>query len=170
MHLADSFIMCQTAFTVIPSPHAFPTLLTLRKSLPRSMPAAPSHTPNSLFTQSGTGTVRTWPELRQNSMRTENGTIPCDGCPIQGIPSPSSAKILSRRSTRAVYLYILRMEEPGRFHDATLVRIRQPDRTGGAALPGAHGKGRDLRLWCEFFRLAFPSRVRHVCCHRVSSD
>jgi hypothetical protein len=25
--------------------------------------------------------------------------------------------------------------EPGRFHDATLVRIRQPDRTGGAALP-----------------------------------
>jgi hypothetical protein len=24
------------------------------------------------------------------------------------------------------------MEEPGRFHDATLVRIRQPDRTGGA--------------------------------------
>src|SRR5260370_4681332 len=35
----------------------------------------------------------------------------------------------------AVYLYILRMEEPGRFHDATLVRLRQPDRTGGAALP-----------------------------------
>ena len=29
----------------IPSPHAFPTLLTLRKSLPRSMPAAASHTP-----------------------------------------------------------------------------------------------------------------------------
>ena len=34
-----------------------------------------------------------------------------------------------------MYLYILRMEEPGRFHDATLVRLRQPDRTGGAALP-----------------------------------
>jgi len=35
--LADSFTMCQTAFTVIPLP-CFPTLLTLRKSLPRSMP------------------------------------------------------------------------------------------------------------------------------------
>ena len=31
------------------------------------------------------------------------------------------------------------MEEPGRLHDAALVRIRQPDRTGGAALPVAPG-------------------------------
>ena len=50
--------------------------------------------------------------LRQNSMRTENSAIPCrDGCPIQVISSPSNAKNLSR-GTRAVYLYILRMEEP----------------------------------------------------------
>ena len=62
------------------------------------------------------------------------------------------------------------MEEPGRSHDATSVRIRQPDRTGGAALPVAHEKGRDLRLWCEFFRLAFPSRVRDVCGPRGSSE
>ena len=43
------------------------------------------------------------------------------------------------------------MEEPGRFHDATLVRIRQPDRPGGAALPVADEKGRDrlLRRACE---------------------
>jgi hypothetical protein len=34
------------------------------------------------------------------------------------------------------------MEEPGRLHDAALVRIRQPDRTGGAALPVADEKGR----------------------------
>src|SRR5260221_4747793 len=55
--------------------------------------------------------------------------IPCrDGCPIQVIPSPLSAKNLSRRSARAVYLSILRMEQPGRFRDATFVRIRQPDR------------------------------------------
>ena len=107
--------------------------------------------------------------LRQNSMRTENSAIPCrDGCPIQVIPSPSSAMNLSRR-TRAVYLYI-RMEELERFHDATLVRIRQPDRTGGAALPVAHEKGRDLRLWCEFFRLVFPSRVRDVYGPRGSSE
>ena len=62
------------------------------------------------------------------------------------------------------------MEEPGRFRDATSVRIRQPDRTGGAALPVADEKGRDLRLWCEFFRLAFPSRVRDVCGPRGSSE
>jgi len=62
------------------------------------------------------------------------------------------------------------MEEPGRFRDSTLVRIRQPDRSGGAALPVAHEKGRDLRLWCEFCRLAFPSRVRDACGPRGSSE
>jgi Bacterial regulatory helix-turn-helix proteins, AraC family len=63
----------------------------------------------------------------------------------------------------------IRMEEPGRFHDATLVRIRQPDRTGGAALPVADEKGRHRRLRCEFFRLAFPSLVRDVCGPRKSA-
>jgi hypothetical protein len=65
------------------------------------------------------------------------------------------------------------MEDPRRFRDATLVRIRQPDRTGGAALPVAHEtheKARDLSLWCEFFRLAFPSRVRDACGPRDSSN
>jgi hypothetical protein len=62
------------------------------------------------------------------------------------------------------------MEEPGRFRDATLLRIRQPDRTGGAALPVAHEKGRDLLLRREFFRLAFPSRVRDVCGPHGSSE
>jgi hypothetical protein len=47
------------------------------------------------------------------------------------------------------------MEEPGRLHDAALVRIRQPDRTGGAALPVADEKGRDRRLRC-----VLPSGVR----------
>jgi hypothetical protein len=109
--------------------------------------------------------------LRQNSRRPENSAISCcDGGPIQVIPSPSSAKNLSRGPPPAVYLYILRMEEPGRFHDATLVRIRQPDRTGGAALPVAHEKGPDLRRWCEFFRLAFPSQVRDACGPRGSSE
>ncbi len=63
MFLADSFTMCQTAFTVIPSPHALPTLLTRRNSLPRSIAAAATQSFNSLLTQSGTGTVRTWPSL-----------------------------------------------------------------------------------------------------------
>jgi hypothetical protein len=67
---------------------------------------------------------------------------------------PSSTKNLSRRNPRGIRVYI-RMAEPGRFHDATLVRIRQPHRTDGAALPVVRGKGRDLRLWCEFCRLAF---------------
>ena len=105
-----------------------------------------------------------------NRMRIENSAISCrDGCAIQVIPSSPSAKILSR-GLRAAYMHILRMEEPGRFHDASLVRIRQPDRTGGAALPVANEKGRDLRLWCEFWRLAFPSRVRDACGPRGSSE
>ena len=62
------------------------------------------------------------------------------------------------------------MGKPGRFHDATLLRIRQPDRTGGAALPVADEKGRDLRLWGKFFRLAFPSRVRDACGPHGSSE
>jgi hypothetical protein len=43
------------------------------------------------------------------------------------------------------------LEEGARLHDAALVRIRQPDRTGGAALPVADEKGRDPRLRYEFF-------------------
>src|SRR5438445_3333206 len=104
-------------------------------------------------------------------MRTENSAIPCrDGCLIQVMPSPSTAKNLSRgtRAVSGIPAYI-RMEEPGRFHDATLVRIRQPDRTGGAALPVADEKGPDQRLRCAFFPLAFPSRVRDVCGPRGSS-
>ena len=62
------------------------------------------------------------------------------------------------------------MEEPGRLHDAASVRIRQPDRAGAAALPVADEKGRDRRLQCEFFRLAFPSLVRDVCGPRGSSE
>jgi len=81
-----------------------------------------------------------------NCMRTEKSAIPCrDGCPVQVIPSPSSAKNLSRRNPRGIRVYI-RIAESGRFHDATLVRIRQLDRTGGAALPVVRSKGRDLRL------------------------
>ncbi len=52
------------------------------------------------------------------------------------IPSPSSAKNLSLGTPSGIPVYI-RMEESGRFRDATLVRIRQPARTGGAALPVA---------------------------------
>jgi len=45
--------------------------------------------------------------LRQNSIRTENSAIPCrDDCPIQVLPHPPSAKILSRTTARPVYLCI----------------------------------------------------------------
>ncbi len=68
------------------------------------------------------------PVLRQNSMRTEISAIPCrDGYLVWVIPSLSSAKNLFRRNVRAVYLYVLRMGECGRFRDATLVRIRRQD-------------------------------------------
>src|SRR5260221_2428666 len=59
------------------------------------------------------------------------------------------------------------MQEPGR---SPLVRIRQPDRTGGVTLAVAHEKGRDLRLCCDFFGLAFPSPVRDACGPRGSSE
>jgi hypothetical protein len=62
------------------------------------------------------------------------------------------------------------MQEPVRFHDATLIRIRQVVRSDGAALPVAREKGRDRRLRCEFFRLVFPSLVRDVCGPRGSSE
>ena len=65
-------------------------------------------------------------------------------------PSPSSAENLSQEHPSGIPGYIsgyIRTEESGRFRDATFVRIRRPDRTGGAALPVAHEKGRDLRLW-----------------------
>ena len=67
MRLADSFTMCQTAFTVIPAPHVLPTLLTLRNNFPLSIAAGMSHSSNSRLTQSGTGTVRTWPALPTRS-------------------------------------------------------------------------------------------------------
>src|SRR5260370_17206775 len=90
---------------------------------------------------------RTW--ASPNCMRTEKSSIPCrDGCPVQVIPSPSSAENLSRRNPRGIRVYI-RMAELGRFHDATLVRIRQPYRTGVPALQVLLAKGRDLSLWCH---------------------
>src|ERR1700731_2992344 len=45
----------------MPSPHVLPTLLTRRKSFPRSIAAAASQSSSSDLTQSGT--VRTWPPL-----------------------------------------------------------------------------------------------------------
>src|SRR6266853_2950733 len=77
---------------------------------------------------------------------------------------------ISPRRTPARYTYIYKDRETRTFFATPLVRIRQPDRTGGAALPGAHEKGRDLRLWCEFCRLAFPSPVRDACGPRGSSE
>src|SRR5260370_2020977 len=69
----------------------------------------------------------------------------------------------TRGNPAAAYLYIYKVAGTRRFRDAGLVRIRQPDRTGGAALPCAHAKRRDPRLWSEFCRLAFPARVRYPC-------
>jgi hypothetical protein len=116
--------------------------------------------------------TRKQPVLRQNSIRTENSVIPCrDRCPHRGYPFIPRPPRFSRGEAPARRTCIYRrMREPGRFRDPTLVRIRQPDRTGGAALPVVHEKGRDLRLWCDFFRPAFPSPVRDACGPRGSSE
>src|SRR5260370_27874660 len=82
---------------------------------------------------------------------------------------PRTPRICPGEPERYTCIYI-RAEELGRFHDAASVRIRQPDRTGGAALPVADEKGRDRLLRCEFFPLAFPSLVRDVCGPRGSSE
>src|SRR5580704_12132997 len=59
--------MCQIDFSVMQSPHVLPILVTLRKILPRPIPAALSHSSNCSFTQSGIGTVRTCPALPSKS-------------------------------------------------------------------------------------------------------
>jgi hypothetical protein len=46
--------MCQTAFTVMPSPHVLPTLLARRNSFPRSIADAVIQSSSSVLTQSGT--------------------------------------------------------------------------------------------------------------------
>ena len=51
-----------------------------------------------------------------------------------------------------------------------MFRLKHPDHTGGAALPVAYEKRRDLRLWCELIRLAFPSQVPDACGPRGSSE
>ena len=53
--------MCQTAFSVMPSPRVLPIFVTRRKILPLSIPDACSQAPSSSITQAGMGTVRTWP-------------------------------------------------------------------------------------------------------------
>ena len=55
--------MCQTAFSVMPSPRILPIFVTRRKILPRSIPAAFIQTRSSSMTQPGTGTIRTCPAL-----------------------------------------------------------------------------------------------------------
>jgi hypothetical protein len=105
-----------------------------------------------------------WPVLRHNSKRTENSAL----LAATAVPSRLSlhprAPRISPGRTPARYTC-----NPDVFA-TPLVRIRQPDRTGGAALPVAHEKGRDLRIWCEFCRLAFPSPVRNACGPRGSSE
>ena len=66
---AQSFTMCQIDFSVMQSPHVRPILVTLRKILPRAIPAALSHSSNCPFTQSGSepfGRVLPCPPNRQS--------------------------------------------------------------------------------------------------------
>jgi hypothetical protein len=87
--------------------------------------------------------------LQRLGIEQKNSAIPCrDGCLIQGHPFTLERQESVSGKPSGIPVYI-KEEEPGRFNDAALVRIRQPDRTGGAALPVADEKGRDLRLWCE---------------------
>src|ERR1035441_2604811 len=55
---AEYFTICQTTFSVIPSPQIEPERFTHRNSLPPVMAAAWVHASRVALTQSGTGTVR----------------------------------------------------------------------------------------------------------------
>jgi hypothetical protein len=65
--------------------------------------------------------------LRQILSALKNSEIPYrDGCPIQVIPFALERQESLPEQPRAVYLYILRMEEPGRFCDATWFGLGSP--------------------------------------------
>jgi hypothetical protein len=101
-------------------------------------------------------------------MRTENSAIPCrDGCPIQVIPSPSSAKNLSQGTPSGIPVYI-RMEEPTGTIGLPNPNQRSVVKTSGAALPVAHEKGRDLRLANILREPAF--QVAFVNCNDVIQE
>ena len=92
--------------------------------------------------------------LRRNLVTHQSHWLRQIVCALRKAQFPAATGVLSRLSLHpraprispgGTRVYI-RMAEPGRFHDAALVRIRQPDRTGGAALPVVRGKGRELIL------------------------
>ena len=55
---AEYFTICQTTFSVIPSPQIEPERFTHRNSRPSAMAAARVHSSRVALTQSGTGTNR----------------------------------------------------------------------------------------------------------------
>src|SRR5258706_15902578 len=61
----------QTTFSVTPSPHTLPALLTRRNTFPVVMPAAVNHDSSSCRTQSGIELVRTCPPLPTRSTMTQ---------------------------------------------------------------------------------------------------
>src|ERR1700730_1881152 len=71
-------------------------------------------------------------------------------------------------ATRAVSRIYIRMELGLRFQNYTL-GVRQPYRNDDATRRVAHEIGRDQRLWNEFYRPAFPSRVQDACGRHGSS-
>src|SRR5258708_1376805 len=56
-----------TTFSETPLPHAVPCRLTALKIRPSVTSAASIHRSTALFTQTGTGTVRTWPPFPTRS-------------------------------------------------------------------------------------------------------
>src|SRR5258708_17705101 len=118
------------------------------------------------------GQITQWSAvLRQNSMRTENSALPCrDRLSHPGYSFTPRAPRISPGRTPARCTCIYKGWGNSDVFATPLVRIRQPDHTGGVTLPVAHEKGRDLRLCCDFFGLAFPSPVRDACGPRASSE
>jgi hypothetical protein len=66
--LADCRTTYHTTFSLMPEPQIVPLWVTQRKMCPSAIRATVSHSSTASFTQSGTGTVRTWPPLPKRSM------------------------------------------------------------------------------------------------------
>jgi hypothetical protein len=121
MRFADSFTICQTAFTVMPSPHVLLTLLTLRNSFPRSILAAVSQSSSSFLTQSGTGTVRIGAPLPTRSTMAQ-----CSSRRCKVIQSQTPWLRAASGRTRAAMRVMLGRVFLSVVHDRVLAKVLDP--------------------------------------------
>jgi len=96
------------------SPHVRPILVTLRKILPRPIPAALSHSSKCSLTQSGIGTVRTCPALPSKSTIAQCSSRCCRSSILR--PTASCRLSPTRRQQRKKCSISFPFETPAIWH------------------------------------------------------